>query len=104
MAKQKDPAAQAETKATQVQNGKSAEEKPARVSIPDAALKVVSELAPGTEVDLDTLTQAAVELVVESGGKVTADRMKADVRAYCETAKVFGVVEIQETVTVKKVK
>jgi hypothetical protein len=104
MAKQKDATVQTETNATKAQNGKPAEEKPARVSIPDAALKVVSELTSGTEVDLDTLTQAAVELVVEGGGRVTADRMKADVRAYCETAKVFGVVEIQETVVIRKVK
>jgi hypothetical protein len=102
MAKQKDAAAQAETNATKAQNGKPAEEKPQRISVSDAAMRVIKDMSPGTEADADTLAQAVKEMVEESGGQVTAERARADLIAYAWTAAGFGIAEVVERITIKK--
>jgi hypothetical protein len=110
MAKNKDQASQIGTQANgnggQAKpdaNGK-AEEKPARISVSDACLRVIREMEAGTEADNSTLGQAVKELVEESGGQVTLERAKQDVVAYAWTAVGLGLCEVEESVTVKKIK
>lgn len=65
-----------------------------KVSLTDAANRVVGELKPGDKTTLGELTKKAEAMVTASGGKVSTDSARSAVKWALTAAETFGMVKL----------